>query len=184
MESTWTKVSNSITLPDGRVMQRTKVREEDYIPESAGLLTARVENPLTKREQFATDQRKSRKKELIASKRELFSCKTPAERSVSPMFGGVEGLSRIPGQAAEEEKVGIGIPLEAETHETDAPKTDIRKTDVPKTDIRMKEVREIDTQTYAMYTCGHYETRVGETRVGLSRENKYDGKTEDYINNT
>ena len=74
MESTWTKVSNSITLPDGRVMQRTKVREEDYIPESAGLLTARVENPLAKREQFAMDQRKSRKKELIASKRELFSC--------------------------------------------------------------------------------------------------------------
>ena len=174
MESTWTKVSNSITLPDGRVMQRTKVREEDYIPESASLLTARVENPLAKREQFAMDQRKSRKKELIASKRELFSCKTPAERSVSPMFGGVEGLSRIPGQVAEEQKVGMDIPPQADIHETD----------VPKTDIRRKEVREIDTQTYAMYTCGHYETRVGETRVGLSRENKYDGKTEDYNNNT
>ena len=50
MESTWLKVSSSITLPDGTVMQRTKVREEDYIPESAGLLTAKVENPLTKRE--------------------------------------------------------------------------------------------------------------------------------------
>ena len=99
------------------------------------------------------------KKDLIASKRELFSCKTPLERSVSPMFGGVEGLSRIPGQVAEEEKVGMGIPPQAETHETD----------VPETDIREKDVREIDTQTYAMSTCGHHETRIGETRVGLSR---------------
>ena len=49
------KVSNSINLPDGTIVQRTKVREEDYIPESAGLLTARVENPLMKREQFTTD---------------------------------------------------------------------------------------------------------------------------------
>ena len=165
-------------------MQRNTVREEDYIPGSAGLLTARVENPLAKREQFAMDQRKSRKKDLIASKRELFSCKTPAERSVSPMFGGVEGLSRIPGQVAEEEKVGMDLPPLADTHDTDVPKIDTHETDVPKTDIRKKEVREIDTQTYAMYTCGHYETRVGETRVGLSRENKYDGKTEDYNNNT
>ena len=153
MESTWTKVSNSITLPDGRVMQRTKVREEDYIPESAGLLTARVENPLAKREQFAMDQRKSRNKDLIASKRELFSCKTPAERSVSPMFGGVEGLSRIPGQAAEEEKVGMDIPAQTDTHETDVPKTDIRETDVR-----------------AIYTSEPHETKVGETRVCNSRE--------------
>jgi len=151
MESTWLKVSNSITLPDGRVMQKTKVREEDYIPESAGLLTARVENPLTKREQFATDQRKSRKKDLIASKRELFSCKTPVERSVSPMFGGVEGLSRIPGQVAEEEKVGMGNPPEKGTHEADVPKTDTRVKDVPE-----------------IYTREHHETKVGETRVGNS----------------
>ena len=135
-------------------MQRTKVREEDYIPESAGLLTARVENPLTKREQFATDQRKSRKKDLIASKREVFSCKTPVERSVSPMLGGLEGLSRIPEQISEEEKVGMDIPPETATHETDVPETDTRETDV----------REI-------YTSKHHETKVGETRVGNSREN-------------
>jgi hypothetical protein len=65
MESTWMKVSNTITLPDGTVIQRTRVREEDYIPEAASLLTARVENPLMRREQFATDQRKSRKKDII-----------------------------------------------------------------------------------------------------------------------
>ena len=45
MESTWMKVSNTITLPDGSVIQRTKVREEDFIPEAAGVMTARVENP-------------------------------------------------------------------------------------------------------------------------------------------
>ena len=55
MESAWTKVSNTITLLDGTVIQRTRVKEEDYIPEAASLLTARVENPLTRREQFATD---------------------------------------------------------------------------------------------------------------------------------
>ena len=74
MESTWMKVSNMIILPDGSVIQRTKVREEDYIPEAACLLTARVENPQAQREQFATDQRKRRKKDIIQSKRELYSC--------------------------------------------------------------------------------------------------------------
>ena len=93
MESTWMKVSNTITLPDGTVIQRTRVREEDYIPEAASLLTARVENPLMRREQFATDQRKSRNKDIIQSKRELYSCKTPVERSVSPMFGGRSEVS-------------------------------------------------------------------------------------------
>ena len=39
------KDSNTITLPDGRVIQRTRVREEDYIPEAASLLTVRVEIP-------------------------------------------------------------------------------------------------------------------------------------------
>ena len=50
MESTWMKLSNTITLADGTVMERSRIKEEDFVPESAGLLTARVENPLTKRE--------------------------------------------------------------------------------------------------------------------------------------
>ena len=116
-------------------------------------MTARVENPFAKIEQFASDQSKSRKKDLIALKRELFSCKTPVERSVSPMFGGVEGLSRIPGQINEEEKVVMDI----------LPETGTRETDVRETDTRETDLREIDTQTYAMYTYGNYETRVGET---------------------
>jgi hypothetical protein len=50
MESTWMKLSNTITLADGTVMERSRIKEEDFVPESAGLLTARVENPLMKRE--------------------------------------------------------------------------------------------------------------------------------------
>ena len=50
MESTWMKLSNTVTLAGGSVMERSRIKEEDFVPESAGLLTARVENPLTKRE--------------------------------------------------------------------------------------------------------------------------------------
>ena len=37
---------------------------------------------------MATTLRKSNKQKLISKKRELFSTRTPQERSVSPMFGG------------------------------------------------------------------------------------------------
>ena len=58
MESTWTKVSRSITYPDGTV--DWGIKEKDYIPEATRLLSTKVENPLARREQFAVDQRKSR----------------------------------------------------------------------------------------------------------------------------
>ena len=51
MESTWVKISKTITLPDGSVLEGTTVKEKDYhVTEAAGLMTARVENPLAKRE--------------------------------------------------------------------------------------------------------------------------------------
>ena len=37
---------------------------------------------------MAQTLRKSNKQKLISKKRELFSTRTPQERSVSPMFGG------------------------------------------------------------------------------------------------
>ena len=37
------------------------------------------------------DLRKSKKQEILAFKRELHSTRTPKERSVSPMFGGMDG---------------------------------------------------------------------------------------------
>ena len=50
MESTWTKVARSITLPDGTVLEGNRIKEENYISEAAGLLGAKVENPLARRE--------------------------------------------------------------------------------------------------------------------------------------
>ena len=82
------KVSKSITLPDGTV--DWGIKEKDYIPEATRLLSTKVEDPLARREQFAVDQRKSRKKGLLAQRRGLFGNKTPIERSVSPMFGAGE----------------------------------------------------------------------------------------------
>ena len=43
-------------------------------------------------------------------RRELYSAKTPVERSVSPMFGGRDEASLDNGKVVEEEKVGQGIP--------------------------------------------------------------------------
>jgi len=62
-----------------------------------GLMTYKPEDPLKKAELMIVGMWMSRKRDLIASKRELISCKTPVERSVSLMLGGVEGFSRNPG---------------------------------------------------------------------------------------
>ena len=48
LESTWTKVSRSITLPHGTVLEG--IKEKVYIPEAAGILSAKVGNPLARRE--------------------------------------------------------------------------------------------------------------------------------------
>ena len=40
-KDTWMKLSNTITNPDGTVWQRVKVKEEDYVPEWAGLMTVK-----------------------------------------------------------------------------------------------------------------------------------------------
>ena len=71
----------------------TEVKKNDYIPEAAGLLSAKVKDPLARREKFAVDQRKSRKKDLLAQRRGLFGNKTPIERSVSlpHVLGGIAG---------------------------------------------------------------------------------------------
>ena len=81
------KLSNTITNPDGTVWQRVRVKEEDYVPEWAGLMTVKSEDPVVKAQLRAENMRKSRKHELISKKRGLYGSKTPAERSVSPMFG-------------------------------------------------------------------------------------------------
>ena len=60
------------------------------MPQSAGLMKVKVEDQQRRGEQLATDLRRSRKKSLISSKRGLFGNHTPRERSVSPMFTGLQ----------------------------------------------------------------------------------------------
>ena len=86
-KDTWLKLSSTITNPDGTVWQRVKVKEEDYVPEWAGLMTVKSEDPVVKAQLRAENMRKSRKQELVSKRRELYGNKTPVERSVSPMFG-------------------------------------------------------------------------------------------------
>jgi hypothetical protein len=72
------------------VWQRVRVKEEDYVPEWAGLMTVKSEDPVVKAQLRAENMRKSRKQELVSKRRGLYCNKTPVERSVSPMFGASE----------------------------------------------------------------------------------------------
>ena len=75
---------------DKAVMERVRIKEEDFEPESAGLMKFKPADPQKKGEQLAIYLRRSRKKSLISSKRGLFGNQTPRERSVSPMFTGLQ----------------------------------------------------------------------------------------------
>jgi hypothetical protein len=85
-----TKLASLITTGSGVVYQKIRVRDEDFVPESAGLMNLKADDlsPQEKAELMAQKMRKSKKQELISKKRELFGTRTPQERSVSPMFGG------------------------------------------------------------------------------------------------
>jgi len=50
VESTWTKVSRTFFNLDGTIREMTEVKERDYIPEAASLLSAKVKDPLARRE--------------------------------------------------------------------------------------------------------------------------------------
>jgi hypothetical protein len=53
-----------------------------------------------------------REESIVKPRSHCYSCKTPVERSVSPMFGGRGEVSLDNGKVVEEEKVGQGIPHE------------------------------------------------------------------------
>ena len=67
----WMKLSSTITNTDGTVWHRIKIKEEDYVPEWAGLMTVKSEEPVVKAQFRAENMRKSRKQELISKRREL-----------------------------------------------------------------------------------------------------------------
>ena len=85
------KLASTITTGSGVVYYKSRIREEDYVPESAGLMTAKTDDPQEKAILKALDMRNSKRHEIHALKRELHSTRTPKERSVSPMFGGMDG---------------------------------------------------------------------------------------------
>ena len=85
------KLASTITTGSGVVYYKSRIREEDYVPESAGLMTAKTDDPQEKAVLKALEMRNSKRHEIHALKRELHSTRTPKERSVSPMFGGMDG---------------------------------------------------------------------------------------------
>ncbi len=70
MDSTCNQFVGAIVSSSGAVMQRVRIREEDFVPESAGLMKVKQEDdPMKKREQFTTNLRKSKRHELQSRRR-------------------------------------------------------------------------------------------------------------------
>ncbi len=62
VDSTCNQFVGAIISSSGKVLERVRIREEDFVPESAGLMKVKhEEDPLKRREQFALDTRKSKK---------------------------------------------------------------------------------------------------------------------------
>ena len=86
-QSAWMQLSHTIINSAGEVLHRVRMKENEIVPEWAGLLTAKSKDPLDKAELRALNMRKSKKQEMMSKRRELFGNKTPKDRSVSFMFG-------------------------------------------------------------------------------------------------
>jgi hypothetical protein len=81
------KTASSFTNTNGDGFQSARIREEDYVPESASLMHVKLDDPRKKAEQLAEKMRKSKRKEIQSTTRGfLYGNVTPRERSVSPMF--------------------------------------------------------------------------------------------------
>ena len=93
-QSAWMQLSHSVigsgepfVSPSMEAFYRVRCKENEVVPEWAGLMTAKSKDPLDKAELRALHMRKSKKQKLVSKRRELFGNKTPKERSASPMFG-------------------------------------------------------------------------------------------------
>ena len=85
------KIAGSFTHIHGPDYRWEKVKEQDHVPESAGLMHAKLADPLKQGEQLAEKLRKSKRKQLQSKTRgTLYGNVTPRERSVSPMFTGLQ----------------------------------------------------------------------------------------------
>ena len=85
------KIVGAFTHYHGPDFHRVAVKEQDYVPESANLMHAKLTNPLKQGEQLAEKLRKSKRKQLQSKTRGvLYGNITPREKSVSPMFTGLQ----------------------------------------------------------------------------------------------
>ena len=85
------KIVGAFTHYHGPDFHRVAVKEQDYVPEATNLMHAKLTNPLKQGEQLAEKLRKSKRKQLQSKTRGvLYGNVTPRERSVSPMFTGLQ----------------------------------------------------------------------------------------------
>ena len=85
------KIAGAFTHLHGPDFHLVEVKERDYVPESANLMHAKLTNPLKQGEQLAEKLRKSKRTQLQSKTRGvLYGNVTPRERSVSPMFTGLQ----------------------------------------------------------------------------------------------
>ena len=75
----WITIASSFVRPDGEVVERIR------------LMQAKNKDQMRRGEQLAVDMRKTKRKELQSKTRgALYGNVTPRERSVSPMFTGLQ----------------------------------------------------------------------------------------------
>jgi hypothetical protein len=75
----WITIASSFVRPDGEVVERVR------------LMQAKNKDQMRRGEQLAVDMRKTKRKELQSKTRgALYGNVTPRERSISPMFSGLQ----------------------------------------------------------------------------------------------
>ena len=85
------KIAGAFTHYHGPDFHRVAIKEKDYVPESAGLMHVKLVDPLKQGEQPAEKLRKTKRKQLQSKTRgTLYGNVTARERSVSPMFTGLQ----------------------------------------------------------------------------------------------
>ena len=83
----WMKLSTTIMNPYGSVLQRVKVKNEDYASEWAGPIIAKSNNPHRKAELRPCNLCKSKNHKILFKRSKLYGNKSQKERSISPIFG-------------------------------------------------------------------------------------------------
>ena len=89
MQLSHTIIPYTIISATGEVQHRVRKKENEIVPEWAGLMNAKLRDPIDMAELRALNLRKSKKQELASKRRGLYGNRNPIERSVSPMFGEV-----------------------------------------------------------------------------------------------